>query len=890
MTGRVREWWERMVGFVRGRRPDRELEAELAAHIDMAAEDNLRRGMPPEEARRLAMLKFGSRDSAKEEVSDQLGLPGLESYFKDLRYAVRGMRKSPAFTGVVVLTLALGIGANTALFSLVETVMLRQLPVRDPQQLYFVQNVGVKGANGAPPYLCFDLFREQTQAFDGMAAGMPDTLDLVVDGRPAQVSGELVSSSYFDVLGVKSAIGRLLAASDDQLQPPVVVISHRFWQRRFGGDPAVLGKVIRYKRHQLTIVGVIEDQFLGMTPGRPSDVALPFTVLGPAILREKANWGFDVVARLKPGVSIGHARAQVDAIFQDYMTFYPKERRRDYLDHMELAPAAKGLDTLRSRFSRPLAVMMALSGLVLLVGCANLASLLMARTYSRSGEFAVRLAIGAGRSRLVRQLLTEILLLFGFGAALGLAFALWGSRFIVSLLAVEGTPVLIDPQMDARVMAFTAAVTLLAGLIFGVLPVLGVVRSAPQEALHGSGHRSTDSRAGLRARQLLVVAQVGLSLILLVGAGLFVRTLANLDRLDPGFRPPGVLTLNIAPVLYMTPDGPSYTDERLDVIWAELLRRVRAIPGVGSASLSWLTPLSGRDRGVLIGVPGGEADPNIGQNHVSDGYFETFGIHVPAGRTFAAGDRAGAPRVAVLNEAASRFYFEGRNPVGVRVQLKGSRVTDMYEIVGVVRDVKHLSLREEAPRFIYIPVAQRRDPLRRLTLAIKSSGNVASLAPAVEREVRQIASDILVTDVIMAERQVEASLLQERLLSTISGFFGFLALVLSAVGLFGLLAHVVQQRTPEIGVRMALGADSRSIMWMVMRRTLLLVAIGIALGIPGALLATRPLASLLYGLEPADGVTVAACVFVLAATAMLASYLPARRASRIDPNTALRNE
>jgi len=390
-------------------------------------------------------------------------------------------------------------------------------------------------------------------------------------------------------------------------------------------------------------------------------------------------------------------------------------------------------------------------------------------------------------------------------------------------------------------------------------------------------------------RQALVVAQVALSLILVVGTGLFVRTLANLDRLDPGFRPQGVLTLNIAPVLYMTAAGPSYTDERMDAVWSELLRRVRAIPGVRSASLAYLTPLSGRDRGVLISVPGGETDPNIGQNHVSDGYFETFGIPVLAGRTFAAGDRMGTPKAAILNKAAAKFYFGDRNPTGVRVQIRGGRM-DEYEIVGVVGDAKHLSLREESPRFIYIPVAQRRDPLRQLTLAIKTAGNPAVLAATVEREVRRIGADILVSEVTTAERQLEDSLLQERLLSTLSGFFGFLALALSAVGLFGLLAHIVQQRTTEIGIRIALGAEAGSVVWMILRRSLLLVAFGVALGVPAALMAARPLESLLYGLKATDASTVAAGVFVLAATAMLASYIPARKAARIDPITALRNE
>jgi len=889
MTGRVREWWERTVGFIRGRRSDPDLEEELAAHLELAVEDNLRTGMSPEEARRVAMLKFGSRSSATETIGDQRGLPWLESFFKDVGYAFRGMRRRPLFAGVIVFTLALGIGANTALFSLVETVMMRQLPVRDPEQLFFLQNVGSKGPNGAPPYPCFEVFREQTQAFDGMAAFVFDKFDLILDGRAEQVSGELASSSYFQVLGVKPALGRLLTPADDALQPPVAVIGYKYWQRRFNADPAVLGKVITYKRAQLTIVGVIEEGFLGMTPGHPTDITLPFTVQGPGILQDKGNWGFDVVARLKPGVSIQQARAQVDSIFQNYMASISFSRdRADYFDHMEIAPAAKGLDTLRSEFSRPLLVLTAVVGLVLLVGCANLASLFMAHTDSRRREFAVRMAIGAGRGRLLRQLLTEILLYFSLGAGLGLGIAMAGSRLITSFLAVGRTPVLIDSSLDAPALAFTACVALLTGLVFGVLPVLGAARSTPCLALHGSGGRSTEARMGVR--QLLVVGQVAFSLILLVGAGLLVRTLAHLDRLGLGFQPERVLTLNIAPVLYMTPTGPSYTEERLDGVWAQLLERVRSVPGVSSAGLAWLTPLSGRDRGVLISVPGGEPDPNIGQNHISDGYFETFGIPVLAGRSFTARDRPGAARVAIINEAAARFYFGDRNPVGAQVQIRGSKRADTYEIVGVVANAKHLSLREEAPRFIYIPIVQRRDPLRRLTLAIKTPGDPASLAPAVEREVRRIGADILVNEVTTAKDQVEASLLEERLLSTISGFFGFLALTLSAVGMFGLLAHFVQQRTAEIGIRIALGAEAGSVVRMILGRSLVLVAVGIALGVPAAVFATRPLASLLYGLETSDITTIAGGVVVLASTAMLASYMPARRASRIDPMTALRNE
>ena len=889
MTGRVREWCERVLGLMRRRQPDRDLEAEIAAHIDMAVEDNLRSGMGAEEARRAAMIRFGSRDCAKEEVRDQRGLQLLESFFKDVRYALRGMHRSPGFTAVVVLTLALGIGANTAIFSLVEAVMLRDLPVRDPQRLFLLKSVGSNLPKWAPPYPCFERLREQTQAFEGLTAFVAMELDVIVDGRAEHIPGELASSNYFDLLGVKPAIGRLLTAADDQLQPPVAVISHRYWQRHFGGDPSVIGKVISYKQLQLTITGVVEEGFTGMTPGRAADVMLPFTVQGPRMLRERWNWGYDAVARLRPGASIEQAQTQVDAVFQTYLAEVSPATGRDPHNHVALAAAGKGLNTLRSRFSKPLLALTALVGLVLLVGCANLASLLIARADSRQREFAVRIAIGAGRLRLLQQLISEILLLFTFGATCGIGFALWATRLVTRFMAVDGGPVVIEPHLNAGVMVFTACVTLLAALIAGVLPVLGAVRAASHSALHGSMNRTTDSPARMSIRQMLVVTQVTLSLILLIGTGLFVRTLANLDSLDPGFRARGVLMLNIAPVLYMTPSGLSYTDERTDIVWAELLRRVRAMPEVRSASLAYLTPLSGRDRGVMVRVPGTDADPDIVLNHVSDGYFETFGIRVLAGRTFAVGDRAGAPKAAILNQAAAKFYFGDRSPIGSRIQIRGGRV-DEYEIVGVVGDVKHLSLREETPRFIYIPLAQRRDPLRRLTLAIQTSGSPPALAISVEREVRQIGADILVSDVTTAERQLENSLRQERLLSTLSGFFGLLALTLSAVGLFGLIAHIVQQRTAEIGIRIALGAGPSSVVWMILRRNLLLVAVGVGAGVPTALIAVRPLESLLYGLKTTDAATVAMGVILMSVTAVTASYIPARRASRIDPIAALRND
>jgi predicted permease len=890
MIGTVREWWERALGFVRGRRAESDLEAEFADHIAMSVEDHMRSGKSRDEARRLAAAEFGSRLSASEQVFEQRGLPWLESFLKDVAYAARGMRKSPAFTGVVVLTLALGIGANTALFSLVEAVMLRQLPVRDPGSLYFLDNVGAKGANGGPPYEVYESFRDRTRSFDGMAAHSSDNLTVGIGGRVEQVWGEYASGSYFEVLGVHAALGRVLTPADDRLQPPVAVLSHAWWQTRFGGDPAAIGKTVSIGGTQFTIVGVAEQRFTGIEPGLSAGITVPITALGPSALKGPA-WFLDIVARLKPGVPPSRARAEIEPIYQDYMrpmVDFSPDLRRDYFDHMELLPASAGADRLRRQYARPLLILMVLVGVVLLVGCANLANLFMARAASREREFAVRLAIGAGWWRLARQLLTETLLLFGCGAALGLVLAEWGSHLLSGFLAVGRTPLSIDPHLNGAVLAFTAGITLLAGLVFGVAPTLASARSDPHAALHGSGSRSTDSRMRTGTRNTLVAAQVALSLTLLVGGGLFVRTLANLSRLDLGFRQQGVLTMRVFPA------AAAYTDARLESFWSGLLERVRRIPGVASASVSMLTPLSGRDVGVRVSVPGFQPksglDELVTQNHVSADYFDTFGIRLVAGRRFTAADGKDAPLVAIVNEAAARYYFGGRNPVDTTIEMGSGARHRVCRIVGVVRDARHMNMRQEVPRFIYLPVAQRRDHLGQLTLAVRTAGNFGGLTAGVEREVRGLGSDILVTEVMTLAQQVDAALVQERLLSVVGGFFSLLALVLSAVGLYGLLAHTVGQRTGEIGIRMALGADRGAVVWMILRRSLALVAIGLAAGVPATLWAARPLASLLYGLAPTDASTLVVGVLVLMATALLASYIPARRASRIDPLAALRSE
>jgi len=836
--------------------------------------------------------ELGNVTRAAEEARAAWGWTRLEQYYCDALYALRTMRRSPGFAMTALLSLALGIGANAALFSLVNTVLLRNLPVHDPERLVFLDNVGVDGKpNGAPPYPCFERFRDETRSFAGIAAFAAGDFNLSIDGRAEQVFGQYASGSYFNLLGVNAVVGRLLTPEDEQLHPPVAVISYEYWQRRFAGDRVVIGKSISFTGRSLTIIGVTPPDFFGTEPGRFVDVTVPITLQTASLLREKSAWWFEAIARLKPGVPASQARAEVEPIFQSFMDdlHVTGDFRRLAWDHMEVFPASQGLDKLRRRFSRPLLVLMAIVGLVLLIGCANLANLLIARASSRRREFAVRLAIGAGRGRLIRQALTETLLLFAGGAAAGLVVANWGARLLTEFFAVGRSPVRVDTHLDIRVIAYTAGVALVTGILFGLAPAFTAARTDPYPTLKDSESHATASRRRIGARQILVAAQVAFSLVLLVAAGLFVRTLVNLNALTAGFPAERVLTMSIQPL------GPAYQGPRLAALWADLLDRVRVLPGVRSASLSLLTPLGGRDRMNVIAMPGFQPRSAtatlVRTNHVSEAYFETMGIPVLQGRTFTLGDRQGAPKPALLSEAAAKFYFADRNPLGATLKFNKSPLSDgVYEVVGIVGDTKNMNLREEAPRFVYLPVWQPYDRPNRLTLALRTGDAPASLIPAVRKQIDALGNNILISEVMTMRQQVEATLVEERLLSMLSAFFGILALILSAIGLYGTLSHMVIQRTNEVGIRAALGADRGALIWMILRRSLGVVFAGIAVGLPVALLAARPLQALLYRLRPTDLETLILGTATLLAATLAASYLPARRASQIDPIIALRYE
>ena len=818
----------------------------------------------------------------------------------DIRDALRGLKASPVVSIVAILSLALGIGANTAIFSILDSLMLRSLPVKEPQRLALITQGQSPSWSWTNPI--WEELRTHQHLVDGAFASWNTRFNLAPGGQTEFVDGLWASGGYFDVLGVHAMLGRTFTTADDQRgggpDGPVAVISYSFWQRRFSGAADVVGRSLTIERVPFTIVGVTPPGFFGTEVGRTFDVAIPLgtepLIRGKeSALDRRSNWWLNMMVRLKPDQSFESAAAAIAGVQPQIRAatipeHYREQDKAEYLkEPFRLTPAATGNSGLRRRYQQPLTTIMVVVGLVLLIACANIANLLLARATARRHELSVRLALGASRLRLTRQLLSESLLLSGLGAALGLVLAYWGSRMLVRQLSTSTNNVFLDLSLDWRVLGFTAAVAVATAVLFGTAPALRATRVQPNEALKEKG-RGVVGEGRFGAGNLLVVVQVALSLVLLVAAGLFVRTFSSLANLDLGFDrgPVLVASINAQPLQLEPAQRPELFDR--------LRRAAAAVPGAASAATSAVTPVSGSSWTNSVEVEGGppmsERDANVYINLISPDWFKTYGTRMLAGRDFTESDNSGSQMVAIVNEAFARKFTNGVNPVGRQLrepEFRGYPAVHR-EIVGYVEDAVYRSLREPVPPTVYIPIPQQHEPPSFISISVRAaSGSPALLTRSLAAALTDVDRAVAITFRPLAE-QVDNSLLQERIVAMLSGVFGALAVLLAGLGLYGVTAYAVSRRRTEIGIRMALGAAPGGVVRMVLKRVGVLVGVGVLAGSAISLWASQYVATLLYGLQTRDPVTLIVSALVLVTTGVLAGWLPAIRAARIDPARVLR--
>jgi putative ABC transport system permease protein len=892
---------------------ERELDEELRGYLDAAIERHLNAGLSREAATRAARIELGSMTAVKDHVREAGWESRLDDLWQDARYGLRTLRQAPGFTAVAVLTLALAIGANTAIFSIVNGLLLRALPVAAPEQLAVVSTSSAI-AEGYPAgfnYPVWEQIRKQSAPIGRAVAWtvFPARLDLAQGGESDLVDGLFVSGNFFDELGIVPSVGRTFAASEDRLARPdsrVAVISHGLWQRRFGGDAAVIGRSLLVERQPVTVIGVTPPEFHGPEVGRAFDIAMPLGS-APLILNED-NWGTDagrsylaVMLRLASGQSIASATAvlrsqhrQIIAAAMPPKSIWGENQDAQLKDAFALAPAAAGTSELRRQYSRAVVTVLVIAALVLLVACANIANLLIARGAARHRELSLRLALGAPRRRLIQQLLVESLILASAGAVLGLLVASWASDALVTQMSTWFDRVTLDVSLDWRVVAFTVLTTIATALLFGLMPAFRASQVTPVSALKDlttTGHRP----ARPSGRGGLVAAQVALSLLLVIAAGLFIRTFDRLLAVPLGFDSDRVLVVEINAGRTESP-----TAARL-ALYQRLTEAVAELPNVTQAGVSLNTPAN---RGVTLvadyvapGMP--QLPPPERRaivNYVSSGWFRTYGLHTQTGRVLTMQDSIGSPLVAVANDAFARRFFPGRQAVGgtiVDALSPPDMAPDARTIVGIVGNSIEQSLRYDPYPVLYLPMSQWRPVMpvpAQISLSVRAaSGSPASLA-------RSVSERLTATDRRLAftfrtlEEQVDAARHQERLIAWLSTFFGGLALLLAAIGLFGIASSTVVRRRTEIGIRMALGARRRDVVHLALRQTTVATAAGLAIGLTAAAALTRYLEAMLFGITPLDAVTFVAAPVVLALVALVACFLPARRATSIDPMVALRCE
>lgn len=866
---------------------------------------------------RIQELRLGER-------APRLHFP-IHAMIADLKLAFRQLAKSPGFTAVAVLSLALGIGANTTIFSLVNEVLLKTLPVREPEQLVLFSWAAQKGTgprsingwNQRDPVtgeststsfsrLTFEQFRDAATGktlSDVFAFAPLYRTTVVMDGQAEVVtSGQVVSGNYHAALGVPMVAGRALRPEDDQpAAPPVVVISDSYWQRRFGGDPAVVGRIMHVNGMASEIIGVTSPRFNGtLQVGEIQDLTLPlstYLLLAPddTEAKEPWSWWLRIMGRLQPGATAEQARSSLAGVFHESIKDALSSRGDG--DKASAAPAvtnvrlvsasgAQGLTEARRSYQQSLTILAVLVGLVLLVACANIANLLLARGAARQREIAVRLALGASRTRLLRQLLTESVLLGLLGGLAGLILAYWGRSALLALQPLGRTGLLLDLALDWRVLGFTTVVAVFTGVLFGLAPAWRATRLNLNAEFAG-GARTLGGGSRSRLARGLMVVQVALSLVLLVGAGLFTRTLLNLQQVDAGFNRRQLLVFSVDAFTG------SRKREELAPLYTRIAERLSVLPGVQAVTYSQMPVLSGYSWTSGATIQGRPAvsgkDNSVLMNGVDSAFFSTYELPVILGRAFTVRDDAAAPKVAIVNQAFARKYFGEESAIGRRFGTGGPANSAEFEIVGVARDTRAIRLKDEPRPAAYLPYPQLRNA-RAGYFALRTAGDPEALAPALRAAVREIDPTLPVANLRTQEEQVARSLAPERLFARLSGFFGVLALVLASIGLYGLLSYSVLRRTGEIGLRMALGAVPGRVLWLIVRESLLLVCLGTIVGIAAAAGLSRLVASRLFGLSSTDPVTYAAVAFLLIAVAVLASLLPARRAAKVDPMVALRAE
>jgi putative ABC transport system permease protein len=890
---------------LRRSRWDDERARELDAYLAIEADENIARGMSPLAARDAARRKLGNVTAIREEIYQMNTLMWLDSGWRDLKHGARLLRLNPGFAIVAILSLALGVGANTAIFQLLDAVRLRPLPVRDPGQIVEVRIEQTTGGrtgqfSGRRPNLTnplWEMMRERQQAFADMFAWSNVSFNLTAGGEARNAQGLWVSGGFFNVLGVPALVGRVLTADDDRrgCASPPAVLGYGLWQREYGGDPSAIGRSITLDGHAFDIVGVAPASFFGVEVGRTFDVAVPlcaepFTRGARSALDKGDVWFLAAMGRLRPGATIDQARAQLAAISPPiFKATLPSYRPQDAENYLKFKlgpfPGGTGTSTLRRTYESPLWLLLATTGLVLLIACANLANLMLARATVREREIAVRLAIGASRGRVVRQLLAESLLIAAIGAAGGALLAQWLSRFLVGFLNTDSNQIFVALSLDWRIFAFAAALAAATCLIFGLVPAIRATGTSPGAAMKAGSRGSTDTRERFGMRRALVVAQVALSLVLVVGALLFVRSLRNLMTLDAGFSQDGVLIANLDVRRTGVAEG-----RRRD-LYAEITARVGALPGVASAAQVMIVPVSGSGWNNTVVIDGKKYKDNVNFNRVSAGYFKTMGTPMLAGRDFDATDAPGPEPSAIVTQLFARQFFPNQNPIGQRFQIDEApgRPNPVYRIVGLVKDTKYTELREQFSPIAYTAASQDDDVPPFLRLVVRSTAPVTTLTAEISAAVAETNRSI-VLDFQTLRTQVRDSLLRERLMATLSGFFGGLAALLATIGLYGVMSYTVARRKSEIGIRMALGADRRAVLRMVMREAGVLLAAGVVVGLLLAVAAARAATALLFGLHPGDPSTLAMAAGGLGVIAMLASYLPALRASRLEPTEALREE